>query len=317
MFFTKSSKQIESTRVVIIGTGSVGATSAYAILMQGIASEVVLIDVDKNKCQGEVWDLEHGLSFMPQARVFMGDYADCETADLVIITAGLKQKTGQSRLELTATNSKIIAEIVKNVTRYTKTAVILMVTNPLDVLTYVAYKTAGFPANQIFGTGTTLDSSRFRYLLAQSLGVAADSMGAYLIGEHGDSSVPVYSHANVMGENVANLSGYNKTVGAKAYQGARDAAANVICKKGSTFYAIGAAVARIARAVLYDENHVFPVSVLLSGQHGIKDVYLSLPAVIGRTGVKKILDIKLNAVEKNQLQKSAKIIQSTIDQIKL
>ncbi|PIT93440.1 L-lactate dehydrogenase [Candidatus Falkowbacteria bacterium CG10_big_fil_rev_8_21_14_0_10_43_11] len=316
MFFAKSSKQIESTRVVIIGAGSVGATSAYAILMQGIASEVVLVDINKDKCQGEVWDLEHGLSFMPQARVWAGSYADCREADMVVITAGLKQAKGQSRLELTEINSKIIADIVKNIAKYTKTAIILTVTNPLDVLTYVAFEQSGFPPNQVFGTGTALDSSRFRYLLAQSLGVAADSLGAYLIGEHGDSSVPVYSHANVMGENISSFPGYDATAGKKAYQSARDAAANVIAKKGATFYAIGAVVARITRAVLYDENHVFPVSVYLTGQYGVKDVYMSLPAVVGRTGIKRILDIKLNALEKKRLQKSAKIIQGAIDQIK-
>jgi len=317
MFLKKSAKPIESTRVIIIGAGSVGATSAYAILIQGIASEVVLVDVDKDKCQGEVWDLEHGLSFMPPAQVWMGEYSDCRNADIVVITAGLKQKPGQNRLELAGENSKIIAGIVKNIIKYTKTAIILMVTNPLDVLTYAALKASGFPPNQVFGTGTALDSSRFRYLLSRSLQVAPESMGAYLLGEHGDSSVPVYSHANVMGEPIAALPGYRRTEAELAYKKARNAAADVINKKGATFYAIGAAVARIVRAILYDENHVFPLSVYADNHYGLKDIYLSLPAVIGRAGVKRILDIKLSAAEKKQLQRSAAIIKQTINNIKI
>jgi len=312
MFQRKIKQPAESTRVVVIGAGSVGATCAYAMLVQGIASEIVLIDVNKKKCQGEVLDLEHGISFSPQAKVWAGSYKDCKDADVVVITAGIKQKTGQSRLDLVQTNSKIVGDIVRKVTKYTKQAVILMVTNPLDVMTYVALKESKLPDNQVFGTGTTLDSSRFRYLLAKKMDIAPDSIGAYLLGEHGDSSVPIYSHANVMGEELK----ISKRDIRRAYQGARKAAYDVICKKGSTFYAIALAVARINRAILYDENHVFPVSVYLTGEQGIKDVCLSLPAIVGRTGIKKVLDIKLSASEKKELQKSAKIIKKTINSIK-
>ena len=317
MFSKKSTKTIESTRVVIVGAGLVGATSAYAIMLQGIASEIVLIDVDKKRCEGEALDLQHGISFVPEVKIWSGDYSDCRSADIVVICAGLKQQAGQSRLELAAANGKIIAGVVKNVVKYTQDAIILMVTNPLDVLTYVAYKTSGFPPNQVFGSGTTLDSSRFRYLLAQSLGVAADSVGAYLVGEHGDSSVPVYSHSNVMGENIAALPRGSKKKSAAAYQTTRDAAADLICKKGATYYAVALAVARLTRAILGDEKHVFPVSVYVAGQYGINDVYLSLPAVVGRSGVKRILDVKLSALEKKQLQKSARIIRQTIDALQL
>ncbi len=317
IFFKKSPKPVESTRVVIVGAGFVGATSAYAIMLQGIASEIVLIDIDKKRCEGEALDLQHGLSFTPQARVWAGGYADCREADIVVITAGLKQSEGQNRLELASANSKIITGIVRKIVKHTQDAIILMVTNPLDVLTYVAYKTSELPANQVFGTGTALDSSRFRYLLAQSLGVAADSMGAYLIGEHGDSSVPVYSHANIMGGNISAFPKYNKQAVSAAYRQTKNAAYDLICKKGATYYAIALAVARIVRAILYNENHIFPVSVYLNGQYGLRDIYLSLPAVINRRGVKEVLNIELSAVEKRQLHQSAKIISAAIDNIKI
>ncbi len=305
----------DSHKVVVIGTGAVGASAAYAMMIEGIPSELVLIDANHDKCQGEAADLEHGLSFVPQIKVGAGTYADCKDADVVVISAGAAQKPGQTRLELAGINSKIIADIVNRIKQHTSRAIILMVTNPLDVLTFAALKTSGYPANQVFGTGTTLDSSRFRYFLAEEFGVAADSMGAYLIGEHGDSSVPVYSHCNVMGEPLSKLPGYTQEKVEKAYQKARDAAAYLINKKGFTCYGIGLAVSRIVRAILYDENHTFAVSVYLNGQHGIKDICLSLPAVVGRTGIKNIVDIKLTSREQELLEKSAKIIRGTIQQV--
>ncbi|MBI5022887.1 MAG: L-lactate dehydrogenase [Candidatus Magasanikbacteria bacterium] len=317
----KNSKQIlapaiETTRVVIIGTGFVGSTSAFAIMMSGIASEIVLVDVNKDKCLGEAWDLEHGISFVPQTKIWAGDYSDCKDADVVVITAGLGQKVGQTRLELAAANAKIVGDIIEKIKRYTNKAVILTVTNPLDVMTYVALKKSGLPDYQVFGTGTTLDSARFRFLLAQEFGVAPDSMGAYLIGEHGDSEVPVYSHVNLMGENISALPEYDKKAVEQAYTKTKTAAYDIICKKGATYYAIALAVERIVRAILYDENHIFPVSSLLTGQYGLKDVCLSLPAVIGRTGIKKVMEIKLSPDELAKLRQSAKTIMDTIEKVK-
>jgi len=307
---------IETTRVVVVGTGLVGSTAAYTLMVQGVASEIVLVDVNKDKCEGEALDLEHGLSFVRQSRVWAGNYSDCKDADVVVITAGLGQKPGQTRLELVNINSKIISGIVEQIRRFTDKAVILMVTNPLDVLTYVALKKSALPNYQVFGTGTTLDSSRFRYLLAQEFGVAPDSMAAYLIGEHGDSEVPVVSHANLMGENIKSFPEFNQKGIEEAYQHTKNAAQEIISKKGATYYAIALAVSRIVRAILYDENHVFPVSSLLTGQYGIKDVCLSLPAVVGRTGIKRILNIQLSDEELDKLRKSAKIIRETIEIIK-
>ena len=285
-------------------------------MMSGIASEIVLVDVNKDKCLGEAWDLEHGISFVPQTKIWAGDYSDCKDADVVVITAGLGQKVGQTRLELASANAKIIKDIIEKIRRYTDKAVILMVTNPLDVMTYVALKKSGLPDYQVLGTGTTLDSSRFRFLLAQEFGVAPDSMGAYLIGEHGDSEVPVYSHVNLMGENISALPEYNKKAAEQAYLKTKNAAYDIICKKGATYYAIALAVERVVRAILYDENHIFPVSSLLTGQYGLKDVCLSLPAVVGRMGIKKVMEIKLSPDELEKLRRSAKIVRETIESVK-
>lgn len=307
-------KNVESTRVVVIGTGFVGSTAAYTMMIEGVASEIVLIDVNKNKCEGEALDIEHAISFAPESRVWAGDYKDCKDADVVVIAAGINQKPGQTRLELAQTNVKIITEVVKNVCKYTKDAILLMVTNPLDVLTYTALKASGYPANQVFGTGTTLDSSRFRYLLAQKFGVAASSMGAYLIGEHGDSEVPVYSHANIMGENIKSFSEYDKKAVEECYNRTKNSAQEIITKKGATYYAIAAAISKVVRAILNDEDHVFPVSSLMSGQNGVKDICISLPSVVGRTGIKKVLNIKLNGDERKKFKKSAQIIRKALDE---
>lgn len=313
----KKPRQIESTRVVIIGAGLVGSTTAFTIMSQGIASEIALIDINKKRCEGEALDLQHGLSLTPTSRVWAGDYQDCKDADVVVISAGLGQKPGQSRIELAKVNAKIIADIVKKIKKYTREAIILVVSNPLDVMTMVALKASGFPARQIFGTGTTLDSSRFKFLLAQKLGVAAESVEAFLAGEHGDSEVPVFSHANIMGEPLANIPGYSKKIGEYVYKKTRNAAAEIISKKGATYYAVALSIARLTRAVLYNENSVFPVSVLLTGQYGLKNLCLSLPAVIGRRGIARIFKPTLNKTEIGQLKKSAKIIEKTFKDLKI
>jgi len=312
---------IETTRVVIIGAGNVGPTTAFALMVQGIASEIVLIDIDKKKCAGEVLDLTHGISFVKPVRIWAGDYSDCKHADVVFICAGAKQKPGQSRLGLLKPNTKIVSEIVKkivkNITRHTKKAIILVATNPLDVMTYVALKVSGLPPYQVFGTGTNLDSSRFRWLLAERFGLAATSMHAFLIGEHGDSSVPVFSHANIMGKNITELPEYNKAAAEEAYKKTKNAAYDIISRKGATYYAIALSVAEIIRAILYDENHVLLTSSLLTGQYGLRNVCLSLPSIVGRTGIKKIIEIDLAPDELEKLRKSAKVIQEEIKKVKL
>ncbi|MEK7096441.1 MAG: L-lactate dehydrogenase [Patescibacteria group bacterium] len=313
--FSKKEKEHEKNKVVIIGTGAVGSSTAFSMMIQGIASEIVLIDLDTKKCEGEVLDLEHGLSFVPQTNIHAGCYDDCKDADVIVITAGIAQKTDQTRRDLAKTNSKIVKGIVGEIKKQTSGAIILMVTNPLDVTAYIAYKESGYPSNQVFGTGTTLDSARFRYFLAQEFNIAAESMGAFLIGEHGESQVPVISHSNVMGEPIENLEGYSKEKVDKAYLDTKNSAATVIEKKGYTCYAIALAVTKIVRAILFDENHIFPVSVYVDNLYGLDDIYLSLPAVINRNGVDRIIEISLDEDEKKKLKESAEIIKNNIKEI--
>lgn len=305
----------EKSRVVIIGSGFVGSTSAFAILAQGIASEIVLIDKNTKKNKGEAMDLEHGISFAPPAKIWAGDYKDCKDADIIVIAAGIAQKPGQNRLQLLSINASIMKDVVKNIKKHTTDAILIVVSNPLDVLTSIALKTSGFSRKKVLGTGTMLDSSRFRELLGECLGVAAESVNAYLIGEHGDSSVPVLSHANVMGESIQNLPQYRSEKSGEACENAKSAAYEIIRKKGATYYAIGLCVARLVRAILRDEHVAFPVSTLLTGQYGIKNICFSLPAIIGRGGVEKIIPIRINAEEKKKLQESANIIRASLKQI--
>ena len=311
----QKSNALESTRVVIIGSGFVGSTAAFAILAQGISSEVVLIDTNKEKCIGEVLDLEQAASFVPRAKVWAGDYADCANADIIVITAGVGQKPGQTRMEIADVDAKIMKEIISNIRPYATNAIILVVSNPLDVMTYVALKESGFPKQKVFGTGTTLDSARLRYYLGGEFHLDPENIEAYILGEHGDTSVPIISHMNVMGESLANFPEYSEEKVRKAFLSARDSAYEIIKRKGATYYAIAFVIARMVRAILDDEGHAFPVSTLLEGEFGLHDVCLSVPALVGRSGVQKIIPLTLSEFEQEQLQKSAQAIRSVIDTV--
>ena len=311
----QKSNVLESTRVVIIGSGFVGSTAAFAILAQGIASEVVLIDANKEKCAGEVLDLEQAASFVPRAKVWAGDYADCADADVIVITAGVGQKPGQTRMEIADVDAKIMKEIISNLRPYATNAIILVVSNPLDVMTYVALKESGLPKQKVFGTGTTLDSARLRYYLGNEFHLDPENIEAYILGEHGDTSVPIISHMNVMGESLENFPEYSEEKVQKAFLSARDAAYEIIKRKGATYYAIAFVIARMVRAILDDEGHAFPVSTLLEGEFGLHDVCLSVPALVGRSGVQKIIPLTLSELEQERLQKSAQAIRSVIDTV--
>ncbi len=311
----QKSNALESTRVVIIGSGFVGSTAAFAILAQGISSEVVLIDVNKEKCIGEILDLEQAASFVPRAKIWAGDYSDCADADIIVITAGVGQKPGQTRMEIADVDAKIMKEIISNIRPYATNAIILVVSNPLDVMTYVALKESGLPKQKVFGTGTTLDSARLRYYLGNEFHLDPENIEAYILGEHGDTSVPIISHMNVMGESLTNFPEYSEDKVQKAFFNARDAAYEIIKRKGATYYAIAFVIARMVRAILDDEGHAFPVSTLLEGEFGLHDVCLSVPALVGRSGIQKIIPLTLSEFEQEQLQKSAQAIKSVIDTV--
>jgi L-lactate dehydrogenase len=306
----------------IIGAGQVGMACAYSLLIQGSFDEMVLVDVDRVKLEGEVMDLVHGLSFVEPAIVKAGTISDCQGADIVIITAGAKQKAGESRLELLERNATIFKGLISELVQYCPDAIYLIVSNPVDVMSYITWKLSGLPCNAIIGTGTTLDTARFRYLLAQDLQLDPRSIHAYIIGEHGDSEVPVWSSLNVAGTPLQSL---EPEPGAasdpqhlyRIFEHVKNAAYEVIQRKGATSYAIGLAVTQIVQAILRDQNRVLTVSCLTSGLYGIEDVFLSLPAVVNRHGVNRIVRLSLSPEEEQQLKHSAQLLREVIEELQL
>lgn len=299
----------DTNKVTIIGCGNVGMTAAYAILMKGLVHELVLLGRNTAPLIGEKLDLEHGMSFLPFARVTpTDDYADIVDSDIVVITAGAAQKPGETRLDLTAKNVSIIEGIIPQVVRYAPNAVILMVSNPVDVLTYRAYQLAKLPKGRIFGTGTTLDTARFRFHLSEFLKVNPQSIHAYILGEHGDSSFPAISSAMVGGQPLTNCDRFSQDRAVTACQKARTAAYKIIESKGATYYGIGTVIAHIVGKILQNSRTVLPVSIPLHNYLGHSGVSLSVPCIVGRNGVEDTLEIKLDWEEKQLLEKSVKTV---------
>jgi L-lactate dehydrogenase len=304
----------QSRRITIVGAGAVGATLAYALMVRGQCDELVLVDVNRAKAEGEAMDLRHGLPFVRPVDVHVGDYADCAGADIVVITAGAASRPGETRLDLAAKNAGIFKQIVPEVVRHNSDAILLVVTNPVDVLTYLTLQLSGHPNNKVIGSGTVLDSARFRYLLAEHCGVDPRNVHGYIIGEHGDSEVPVWSLANIAGVRLTDYcvicqqdcDGIPRD---EIFFQVRDAAYDVIQRKGATFYAIGLSVASIIESVLRDDHSVLPVSSLMQGQYGLQDVCLSLPTVVGREGVVQVLELPLDENELAGLRQSATVLQ--------
>lgn len=304
-------------KVTIVGAGFVGATAAYALAISGSVSELVLIDVNRDKAQGEVMDLRHGASFFKPVKITAGDYVDAAGSDIVILTAGAGQNPGETRLDLSRRNTDIFKKIIPAVVKSCPGAILLVVSNPVDVLTYVTIKLSGLPAGRVLGSGTVLDSSRFRQTISEHCGVAAGNIHAFVIGEHGDSEVAVWSLANIAGvpiEEFCPACGKNCLVREKVAmeREVREAGYAIIEKKGATYYAVGLAVRRIVEAVLRDENTILSVSGLLKGQYGLDDICLSLPAIVNRQGIARILELPLNSVELAGLRRSAGTLQEII-----
>jgi L-lactate dehydrogenase len=305
-------------KVAVVGAGAVGATIAYASMIRGVGKQIVLYDVARAKVDAEVLDLNHGLSFVPPATIDgSDDPAICASADVVVITAGAKQKPGQTRLDLAGANAAMCKSLVPELVRLCPDAVFLLVTNPVDVITYVTLKVSGLPARRVIGSGTVLDSSRFRYLIGKRLRVAVQSVHAYIAGEHGDSEIPLWSSATVGNvplhawavQGHGNLTVRDRT---EIFQNVKDAAAQIIAGKGATNYAVGLATAKILEALLHDERRVLPVSSLLTDYHGISDVCLSVPSILNRGGVDALLPVPMNDAEEAGLRNSADRIRETI-----
>ena len=304
-------------KVMLIGDGAVGSSYAFALVNQNIAQEIGIIDIDSNRTQGDAIDLSHALAFTSPKKIYSASYEDCHDADLVVITAGAPQKPGETRLDLVGKNLRINKSIVEQVVASGFDGIFLVAANPVDILTYSTWKFSGFPKERVIGSGTSLDTASFRQAIAELVDVDARNVHAYILGEHGDSEFPVWSHANVAGLQIYEWVKDNPEVDEEAlvnlFFGVRDAAYEIIEKKGATFYGIAVALARITRAILNDESAVFPLSVYLEGQYGQNDIYIGAPAVINAKGIQNIIEIPLTDAEKDRMDASAKELKEVMD----
>jgi L-lactate dehydrogenase len=315
-------EEVGPVRVAVVGTGAVGSTFAYALLMSGLASEIVLIDVNRSKAEGEAMDLNHAVPFTHPTRIWSGDYADCSGAAVTVLAAGVPQKPGQTRLECLQANARVWREIVPQIASNNPRGIVLVATNPVDVLTYAAWKLSGLPPARVLGSGTILDTARFRFLLSQHFGVDAQSVHAYIVGEHGDSEVAAWSLANIAGMRLpdycrANGLPYEPQAMEDIFKSTRDAAYRIIERKGSTYYAVAAGLLRITQSILRHQNTVLSVSSLIEDYNGISDVCLSLPTVVYRGGIQRVLRPELDESESARLRHSAGILRKTIDALDL
>lgn len=296
-------------KVAIIGCGFVGSSIAFALMQSKLYSEMVLIDVNKSKAEGEALDISDGLPYASPMNIYAGDYADLGDASLVIITAGLNQKPGETRLELIDKNKKIMADIINNIKQTPFEGILLIVSNPVDVLTHEALKLSGYPENRVIGSGTVLDTARFKDNISLKLKVDARNVHTMIIGEHGDSEVPVWSITNISGVPVSDFARLRGIENCEEqmqtiYEDVRDSAYKIIERKGATYYGIAMAVTRIAKCIVRDEKAVLTVSTGLHGQYGLDNVHLSIPSVVGKDGVEQVLEIKLNEQELEALKRS-------------
>ena len=300
-------------KVVLVGTGFVGMSMAYSMLNRGGVNELILIDIDKDKTVGEEMDLSHGLPFAPQKMVIKaGDYDECKDAQVVVITAGVAQKPGQTRLELAEINAKIMKEITQNIMKSGFNGIIVVASNPVDIMTYVVSKVSGLPKNKVLGSGTVLDTARLRYLIADYLKISSKNVHAYIMGEHGDSSFVPWDHAYVGCKKIKDIMKDNQkpiTALEDIHKGVVNAAYEIINKKKATYYGIGMGLNRIVRAILDNENSILTVSTYLKdGDYGQDDVYIGVPAIVNSNGVRELLYLPLSEEEQAKLDESSKIL---------
>ena len=313
--------QFVARKVVVVGAGAVGATFAYALAQEGTADEIALVDLNAELVKGQVLDLAHGLPFFQPVNIHAGDVTDYADAHVIVITAGAKQRPGESRLELLKRNAGLMEHIMDDITMQNSSAVIVVVSNPVDVLTWVAYRYSGMPPGKVIGSGTVLDSSRLRYLLSSHCGVDVHNVHAYVLGEHGDSEFAAWSMTHLAGipiEDRCPACGKcgDWKVNRKAIEEeVKNSAYHIIGYKGSTHFAVGMALVRIVEAILRNERSVLSVSTVLNGEYGLSDVCLGVPCIVGQSGVEQILEAKLSDTEKESLAKSATIIREAIESL--
>lgn len=307
-------------KVGVVGTGMVGTSFAYALMQRSLASELVLIDIDHARAEGEAMDLNHGLPFVRPMRIYAGTYADLAGADLIVIAAGANQRPGETRLDLLNRNVAIFREIIPPILAANDDGIIVVATNPVDILTTIGAQIAGPAANRVIGSGTILDTARFRYLLGQHYGVDPRSVHAYIVGEHGDSELALWSLANIAGVRLAdfvgaNGQGYNQAALDAILEQTRNAAYEIIKRKRATYYAIGLGLLSIAEAVLRDQHTVMTISSLMNGQYGVSGIAISLPTIVGRDGAEEVLNLPLSEQEIALFQRSAGILKEHLSHV--
>ena len=305
--------KVNSRKVSGICCGFVGSSSAFALMQSGLFSEMVLIDADTKRAEGEAMDISHGISFARPMQIYAGNYDDITDAAIIVITAGANQKPDETRLDLIKKNAAIMKSIVGEIKKRDFGGILLIVSNPVDILTLIALKESGYPSNRVIGSGTVLDTGRFKYLLGEHLDVDSRSVHAFIIGEHGDSELAAWSNARIGGLKVndfCELRGHfnHEQSMKKIFENVRNSAYEIIERKHATYYGIAMAVKRICEAIVRNEKSILPVSSLMTGEYGLNDVVLSIPAVVDETGVQKVIPIELNDEELTKLKDSANIL---------
>jgi L-lactate dehydrogenase len=311
---------MDTHKVGLIGTGMVGAPFAYSLMQHGVVDELVLIDADSARAEGEMMDLDHGLPFVCQVRIIAGDYADLADADVIVISAGVGQRPGQTRLALLQTNAGIFRQIVPQITAVNLDGIIVVATNPVDILTYISAEMVGLDQTRVLGSGTILDTARLRYLLGQHYGINLRSVHAYVVGEHGDSELPLWSLTNIGGVRLqdfvgANRLGYDQAALDQIFGHTKNAAYEIIERKKATYYAIGLGLLSVVEAIVRNQHTVLTVSSPMSGQCGVHDISMSMPTIVGRRGVEKALDLPLSEAELEAFQASAQTLKERISQL--
>ncbi len=311
--------ETNSRKAAIIGCGFVGSASAFALMESHLFSEIVMIDADKNRAEGEALDISHGLPFSKPMKIYAGNYRDISDAAVIIVTAGAGQKPGETRLDLVKKNVAIFRSIIPEIAKFNKDGILLVVANPVDILTYVAKELSGFPDNRVFGSGTVLDTARLKYLLGEHLGVDSRSIHAFIIGEHGDSEIAAWSSANVSGvpiHNFCEMRGHfeHDKAMVEIAENVKNSAYEIIEKKKATYYGIAMSVKRICEAIVRDEKSILPVSSIQKTEL-VSGVALSMPAIVGKNGVEGLVPIELNEDEKAALKTSAETLKSVLKEV--
>ncbi|KIL06799.1 lactate dehydrogenase [Clostridium botulinum] len=309
-------------KISIIGAGFVGSTTAFALMNSGIATEICICDINMDKAMGEVMDLVHGTSFVKPVNIYAGSIAETKESDIVIITAGAAQKEGETRLDLIEKNYNIFKGFIPEIAKASPDAILLVASNPVDILAYITYKLSGFPKERVIGTGTVLDTSRLKYVIGKYLNVSNNNVHAYVLGEHGDSEVVSWSTGSIAGEGFDDYTKkfsleWDEEIRSVIESDVKNAAYEIISRKKATYYAIGLAITKIVEAILRDENAILTVSSLMQGEYGISDMYLAIPTIINRNGAVRIVEPNITEEEIEKLQNSANVLKEHVSKCEI